>query len=93
MEVKGFKVFRPDWSCRPNGSYKKYACPGKYEEDGELNVCGHGMHFCESAADCFNYYDFDSNNKVAEVIANAHIIYNAARFAEIEGIKMERLGA
>ena len=74
MEVKGFKVFRPDWSCRPNGSYKQYACPGKYEEDGELDVCGHGMHFCESAADCFNYYDFDSNNKVAEVIAYGQVV-------------------
>ena len=74
MEVKGFKVFRPDWSCRPNGSYKQYACPGKYEEDGELDVCGHGMHFCESAADCFSYYDFDSNNKVAEVIAYGQVV-------------------
>lgn len=27
------------------------------------------MHFCQTAADCFNYYSFDSSNKVAEVIA------------------------
>ena len=67
--VHGFKVFRPDWTCSPNGNTKQYTCPGKFEEEGELDVCGHGMHFCENAADCFNYYDFDSNNKVAEVIA------------------------
>jgi hypothetical protein len=27
------------------------------------------MHFCKEAAACFNYYDFDPDNKVAEVIA------------------------
>ena len=67
--VHGFKVFRPDWTCSPNGNTKQYTCPGKFEEEGELDVCGHGMHFCQTAADCFNYYSFNSKNKVAEVIA------------------------
>ena len=67
--VHGFKVFRPDWTCSPNGNTKQYTCPGKFEEKGELDVCGHGMHFCQTAADCFNYYSFNSENKVAEVIA------------------------
>jgi hypothetical protein len=73
MSVKGYKVFRPDWSCSPNGNTKQYTCPGKFEEEGELDVCGHGMHFCQTAADCFNYYDFDSNNKVAKVIAYGEV--------------------
>ena len=72
--VHGFKVFRPDWTCSPNGNTKQYTCPGKFEEEGRLDVCGHGMHFCENAADCFNYYDFDSNNKVAEVIAYGMVL-------------------
>ena len=67
--VHGFKVFNPDWTCSPNGNTKQYACPGKFEEEGELYICDHGMHFCQTAADCFNYYSFDSSNKVAEVIA------------------------
>ena len=71
--VHGFKVFRPDWTCSPNGNTKQYTCPGKFEEEGELNVCGHGMHFCQTAADCFNYYNFDSSNKVAEVIAYGEV--------------------
>ena len=68
--VHGFKVFNPDWTCR----YKQYTCPGKFEEEGELEVCGHGMHFCQTAADCFNYYDFNSDNKVAEVIAYGEVL-------------------
>ena len=72
--VHGFKVFRPDWTCSPNGNTKQYTCPGKFEEEGELDVCGHGMHFCQTAADCFNYYSFNSENKVAEVIAYGEVL-------------------
>lgn len=68
--IKGFKVFDPDWTCRG----KQYTCPGKFEEDVDLEVCGCGMHFCESAVDCFQYYSFDSNNKVAEVIAYGDVL-------------------
>ena len=72
--VHGFKVFRPDWTCDPTGyNPKQYTCPGKFEEEGELDVCGHGMHFCQTAADCFNYYSFNSENKVAEVIAYGEV--------------------
>ena len=70
--VKGYKVFDPDWTCRG----KQYTCPGKFEEEGELEVCGHGMHFCQTAADCFNYCRFDSKNKVAEVIAYGEVKTN-----------------
>ena len=63
--VKGFKVFNPDWTCRN----KAYTCPGKFEEDVTPSVCDEGMHFCKKAADCFNYYLFDPENKVAEVVA------------------------
>lgn len=72
--VHGFKVFRPDWTCDPTGyNPKQYTCPGKFEEEGELDVCGHSMHFCQTAADCFNYYSFNSENKVAEVIAYGEV--------------------
>lgn len=76
-KVKGFKVFRPDWTCNPTRrNSKQYTCPGKFEEEGKLDVCSHGMHFCQNAADCFNYYPFDSSNKVAEVIAYGEVRTN-----------------
>ena len=65
--VKGYKVFNPDWTCR----YKQYTCPGVFEENVIPSVCDRGMHFCKKAADCFNYYNFNPENKVAEVIAFA----------------------
>ena len=63
--IRGFKVFNPDWTCRD----KQYTCPGVFEEDVTPSVCDRGMHFCKRAADCFNYYRFNPENKVAEVIA------------------------
>ena len=68
--VKGFKVFNPDWTCRG----KRYTCPGSFEEDVYPSVCDRGMHFCKVAADCFNYYAFNPENKVAEVAAYGEIV-------------------
>ena len=69
MNVKGYKVFNPDWTCMN----KQYTCPGTFEEDVNPSVCNVGMHFCKNAADCFRYYDFDPNNHVAEVIAHGTV--------------------
>lgn len=65
MGVKGYKVFNPDWTCRGF----QYEVGKTYEHDGYIGICHAGFHFCERAVDCFNYYKFDSNNKVAEVEA------------------------
>ena len=69
MSVKGYKVFNPDWTCKG----KQYTCPGTFEEDVNPSVCNVGMHFCKNAVDCFRYYDFDPNNRVAEVIAHGTV--------------------
>ena len=69
-EIKGFKVFNPDWTCRS----KLYTCPGTFEEDVTPDVFYKGMHFCERLADCFNYYSgADENYHVAEVIAHGEV--------------------
>ena len=68
-EVKGYKVFNPDWTCR---GYR-YAVGMLAETDEEINVCSWGFHFCENPAACFNYYSFDPRNKVAEVIARGKV--------------------
>ena len=63
--MKGYKVFNPDWTCRGF----KYEVGQTYKHDGDIGVCKSGFHFCRVAADCFDYYSFDPNNKVAEVEA------------------------
>ncbi len=63
--VKGYKVFNPDWTCR---GYQYKVCE-TFTHEGDIEICNAGFHFCQNAADCFNYYSFDSNNKVAEIEA------------------------
>ncbi len=63
--VKGFKVFNSDWTCRGF----QYEVGKIYEMDGPPICCSKGFHFCLSAIDCFNYYAFDPENKVAEILA------------------------
>ena len=68
--VKGYKVFNPDWTCRGF----QYKVGEYYERDENPIVCKRGFHFCERLEDCFNYYDFDSENKVAEITAYGEIV-------------------
>ena len=65
MSIKGFKVFNPDWTCRGF----QYKVGETFVHNGNIEMCGAGFHFCRKASDCFNYYNFNSQNKVAEVEA------------------------
>lgn len=63
--MKGYKVFHPDWKCRDY----QYKVGEIFEEDGKPVCCKHGFHFCRDLRYCFNYYDFNPENKVAEIEA------------------------
>ena len=63
--MKGYKVFNPDWTCRN----MQFEVGKSYEMEEEPVVCKRGFHFCEKIVDCFEYYGFYSNNKVAEIEA------------------------
>ena len=63
--MKGYKVFNPDWTCR---GYQ-FEVGKTFTEDVTPVCCDKGFHFCTKVADCFDYYAFTHNNKVAEVEA------------------------
>lgn len=63
--MKGFKVFNSDWTCRGF----QFQVGKIFEEDIDPKCCDRGFHFCIKASDCFKYYAFNPNNKVAEVEA------------------------
>lgn len=63
--MKGYKVFNPDWTCRD----MQFEVGKSYEMEGKPVICKRGFHFCEKIVDCFQYYKFDSDNKVAEIEA------------------------
>ena len=63
--MKGYKVFNKNWTCRGF----QYEVGKTYEMEKAPVCCDRGFHFCGRLVDCFNYYGFDSENKVAEVEA------------------------
>ena len=77
--VKGYKAFLPDWTCRPDGGFKQYSCPGMFEQNGKLGMCGNGMHFCKEITDCLYYVTYTPDLKIAEVIAHGDVIERGAK--------------
>ena len=98
-KVKAYKVFNPDWTCRGydfktnNGS----AIDSVHEIDGEPKLCSHGFHACVNVAKCFDYYEFNPKNKVAEVTLSGVVIGNendkicASKITIIREISWEEL--
>ena len=68
--TKGFKVFNKDWTCN---SFQ-YELGKTFEMDGSPICCNRGFHFCTNLSDCFNYYAFNSDNKVAEIEAIGEVV-------------------
>lgn len=69
MAITGYKVFNPDWTCRGF----QYEVGKTYTHEGDPKLCGVGFHFCRKVADCFRYYQFDPQNKVAEISATGRV--------------------
>ena len=69
MGIKGYKIFNPDWTCRGF----QYEVGKTFKHEGNIEMCGAGFHFYRKLTDCFNYYEFNSNNKVAEVEAIGNV--------------------
>ena len=67
--VHGYKVFNPDWTCRGF----RYEVGKTFSDLKKPKICKCGFHFCKKPADCFKYYDFDPDNKIAEVEATGEI--------------------
>ncbi len=61
--MKAYKVFNSNWTCR---GYQ-YEVGQKYTMEGKPELCERGFHACLKLSDCFNYYNFNPRNKVAEV--------------------------
>ena len=72
--MKGYKVFNPDWTCRK----MQYEVGKTYEMDESPVLCERGFHFCTRAARCFDYYNFDPQNHVAEVEAMGCVVGDEA---------------
>ena len=74
--MKGYKVFKSDWTCRGF----QYEVGKTYEMKEAPACCKRGFHFCRKLIDCFKCYRFDSKNKVAEIEAMGAIDKRDSKF-------------
>jgi hypothetical protein len=83
--IRGYKVTGSDMSCR---GYK-YSLNVKYQHTGVVSPCNSGFHYCVVAADCFDYYSFDPNNRVFEILDHGTPVIdgNKSCTSEIEFIR------
>ena len=70
LVTKGYKVTNEHFKCQ-NFQYKLNKI---FEHNGTIRICNTGFHFCQVANDCFEYYTFDSKNRVFEVEAYGELI-------------------
>ena len=70
----GYKMFEPDWSCRLYNYADRGEIEGSIHEcDGELDLCGNGLHFCKNPINCLDYYPIVQWSKFAKVEAYKEI--------------------
>jgi hypothetical protein len=79
-QTTGYKVTNPDLSC--NGY--QFKLKTIHTQTGTLKICANGFHFCTELNDCFNYYNFDPNNRVFEVIAYGDLDTNGDKSCALE---------
>ena len=70
-KIKGYKGFNPDMTCRGF----KYEEGKDYEEEGEIEACENGFHFCLHPLDVFGYYPpaYIGMNKFHEVEGSGYM--------------------
>lgn len=61
--IKAFKVTDQNMQCRGF----QFKIGKEYQSDNPVRCGKSGFHSCLMAVDCFNYYNFDSKNRVFEV--------------------------
>ncbi|MCZ4244931.1 A1S_2505 family phage non-structural protein [Pedobacter punctiformis] len=67
-QKKGYKVTDSNMICNPDGKPFKFEIGKIHHVDGEIVPCLNGFHYCQELNDCFEYYDFNTNNRVFEII-------------------------
>jgi hypothetical protein len=59
-KIIGYKVTDENMKCRD----VQFTMNKKHSVKGNIVICKNGFHFCKELKDCFNYYNFNPENRV-----------------------------
>ena len=83
-KIKGFKGFNKDLKCRNF----QYEIGKEYTQEGTIECCDNGFHFCENPLHIFNYYK-PSDSRYCEVEGSGEIDRGLEKVA-VSNIKIKR---
>ena len=63
--MKGYKIFNHNWKCEGF----QFEVGKTFEKDVKQKIYEDGFYFYEKATDCLKFYTFNTEDKIAEVIA------------------------
>lgn len=75
--MKGYKGTDKDMKCRG----MQYEVGKVYCVDTPVELCRHGLHFCESLMDVFEFYEADKGNRFFEVEAYGQLVFGSNKVA------------
>lgn len=83
--ITAYKAFDRDLKCRGF----QFEIGKIYKHEGKISLCSSGFHACEKLSDCFNYYSFSENTRIAKVNISGKIIKDDSKLVtdEIEIVK------
>lgn len=65
--MKGYKAFEPGLICKPTREKSfQYKENTIFEQEGELEICKNGFHFCKQPLDIFMYYPLICGKGITE---------------------------
>ena len=67
--MKGYKAFEKDLTCRGF----QYEVGKEYEMDESPEPCERGFHFCETIANCYQFYPMAEDTRICEIEALGEI--------------------
>lgn len=70
--MKYYKAFDENLKCRDF----QYEVGKEYEIEGEPVICQRGFHFCETIADCYEYYPKNDATRICEVEPLGEVVKN-----------------
>ena len=72
----GYKAFNMDLTCRD----MQYEIGKEYVFEGKPIACKQGFHFCDTIAECYQFYPMSSSTRICKIEASGDIVKDGQKY-------------